>query len=160
MKYTLVFLFFMISTGASMAQQNEYEIVIKRGLKTRFFQNDKRLSLQEFNSLLVLVPDAQLEMKKVRSLQGLSNILQAGFSLVFLIQFEDQIFASGRPDLLLLAAGMGASRLVRIPFIKPIRRHFQNAVDIYNTEVVEQRRLNLEFGINIDVNGIGLSLTF
>ena len=160
MKFTVILLFFIISANGLLAQQKEYEIVIKKGFRTRFFQNDKKLSYPEFNSLLVVVPDAQLEMKKARHLQNVSVILQAGSFLLFVSQFEDQILQRGRPNLLLLAAGMGASHLVRIPFRKPIRRHFQNAVDIYNTEVVEHRRLNLEFDINLGANGIGLSLTF
>jgi hypothetical protein len=160
MKYFIVLFFFIISASGLSAQDNNYDIVIKRGLKTRFYQNDKKLSYQEFNSLLILVPDAQLEMKKAREIRRVSGVVQVGFQLLLVSQFQDQIVQRGRPNWLFFSALTGVSLLVQIPFSKPVRRHIQNAADIYNTKVVEHRRLNLEFGINIGVNGIGLSMTF
>jgi hypothetical protein len=163
----LIVLLVLIGFNTSIFAQNKsvlgedsYEILIKKGLTRRYFQNDERLTMKRLNSMLIVIPQAAVELKKAKSDDFIMVLIGIGSSLISTGIVLQQFRNRNSPSLFLIGALIGAKYLIQLPFRIGYRKHIQNAIDIYNTEVVEYQKLKLEFGFSVDASGLGISLFF
>ncbi|NEN24527.1 hypothetical protein G3O08_13550 [Cryomorpha ignava] len=150
-----ILLLFILSSISVSAQTKSIDPTAKKGV---FEQNGMRLTPKQLLKITESNPEAYQEMKKAKENYDFANVL--GFIGGGLIGWPiGTAIGGGEPHWILAGVG-GAVLLCIIPLSNGYNNRSMNAVEMYNSGLVQSQYKVPSFKLGSTQNGIGLLISF
>jgi len=172
MKKTLmVICAFLMVTTILFSQEGKPVTVKKKGLSTRYYQDDQRLSGKELRSILKGYPESADEFKIASRNSSMGAILVGGGALVIgassLINSLNDVNSLNNGDLSDVGKNSPAPYLIGcgmvvagIPFLLIGNSHFVKSINLYNDQFRPSGKIGASMQFCVGPACLGLKINF